>query len=147
MGQKLSKKEQTNPKTIVREWILQFLYQCEVEKIYHYSAPHLQQFISDFKLNSPYLGWMTSVCEGILQNYHEINSTISEHSKNWSVDRMSVVDRCILRLGCYEIQQGETPRATAINEAIELAKTFGSKDSYSFINGILDRISGPNQLT
>lgn len=141
MGKKLNKKDQKNPKSAARGWIIQFLYQCEIEKMYHYSQPHLQQFISDFNLQSPCLDWMQSVCKGILQDYEEINSTIMQHSKNWSIDRMSVVDRCILRLGCYEIQNSDTPRSAAINEAIELAKQYGSKDSPSFINGILDQIS------
>jgi N utilization substance protein B len=57
---------------------------------------------------------------------------------------MSPIDLAILRISIYELRLGETPVAVIINEAVELAKTFGDKDSYSFINGILDKISKSN---
>ena len=67
---------------------------------------------------------------------------ISGAASNWRIERMALVDRNILRLGAYEITRSpDVPFVVAINEAVELAKRFGSDESGGFINGILDRIS------
>jgi N utilization substance protein B len=70
-----------------------------------------------------------------------LDETISSASDNWRLSRMSVVDRNILRLGVFELcHRPDTPPRVAINEAVELAKRFGSEDSAAFVNGVLDRI-------
>ena len=70
-----------------------------------------------------------------------IDALIKKHVKNWEIKRMAVVDRNILRLGCFELLFSEDiPPKVAINEAIELAKRFGDIDSPRFVNGILDKI-------
>jgi len=72
----------------------------------------------------------------------EIDALIGEAAEHWRVERMTLVDRNILRLGAYELSLGsDIPFAVAINEAVELGKRFGSGESGAFINGILDRIS------
>ena len=63
---------------------------------------------------------------------------------NWNLNRMAVTDRNILRLGAFEILFSDTPGRVAINEAVELAKRFGAKQSPQFVNGILDRLL-PNE--
>lgn len=72
----------------------------------------------------------------------EIDSKLSELSKGWSIDRIGKTELTILRLALYEILYDDNiPNAVAVNEAIELAKTFGSEDnSYSFVNGVLSKI-------
>jgi N utilization substance protein B len=73
----------------------------------------------------------------------EIDALIGEAAEHWRVERMTLVDRNILRLGAYELSPGsDIPVAVAINEAVELGKRFGSEESGAFVNGILDRISG-----
>lgn len=72
----------------------------------------------------------------------EIDHLIQSSSKNWKLNRMAAVDRNILRLAVFElIALPDIPKRVSINEAIELGKKFGSEDSGSFINGVLDKIS------
>lgn len=80
--------------------------------------------------------------EGAIDNGDKINDEIQSSSKNWKLNRMAMVDRNILRLAVYElIFMEDIPKRVSINEAIELGKKFGSEDSGSFINGVLDKIS------
>ncbi len=79
--------------------------------------------------------------ENIIRKIPEIDGIISGHAVKWSIDRMSQVDLTILRLGVYEMRFDEgIPEKVAINEAVELAKTYGGENSASFINGVLARI-------
>jgi len=80
--------------------------------------------------------------EGTWQHLSEIDAIISQHAANWTLERMAIVDRNILRLGTYElIFLGDTtPPKVAINEAVELAKRFGTVASGKFVNGVLDAI-------
>ena len=72
----------------------------------------------------------------------EIDAVIEASSQNWRIERMSCVDRNILRIGISEIlDANEVPTRVAINEAVELAKRYGTKESPSFVNGILDRVA------
>jgi transcription antitermination protein NusB len=73
----------------------------------------------------------------------EIDELIAAASKNWRIDRMSRVDRNILRLGACELLSfRDVPVKVVINEAVELAKRFGTAESSAFVNGVLDRIAG-----
>lgn len=79
---------------------------------------------------------------GVRTHLSALDALIEQHSQNWRLDRMQRVDRNVLRLGVYELMhRGDIPRKVTINEAIELAKLFGTEDSASFINGVLDRIA------
>lgn len=80
---------------------------------------------------------------GVVRHLQEIDALLSAHSHNWKLDRMSAVDRNILRLGTYELLFSATPapRKVVLNEAIEVAKKFGSEDSGGFVNGVLHQLS------
>jgi len=79
---------------------------------------------------------------GVWANREEIDGLIGEAAQNWRLERMTCVDRNLLRLGAFEILHApDVPFAVAINEAVELGKKFGSAESGAFLNGILDRIS------
>ena len=79
---------------------------------------------------------------GIAENVSDIDGVISSSSDHWRLDRMSCVDRNILRMGVHEILSSEEiPPRVAINEAVELAKRYGTAESPSFVNGILDRVA------
>ncbi len=81
------------------------------------------------------------IITGTLANLETIDSTIQSAAENWKLDRMSSVDRNILRFAAYELLFDRTiPPAVTINEAIEIAKAFSTLESASFINGILDKI-------
>lgn len=83
--------------------------------------------------------------EGVGRNAEEIDALITGISRNWRLARMAIVDRNVLRLAVYEMTHmtEEVPRKVAINEAIDVAKRFGTAESGAFINGILDRIGKP----
>jgi N utilization substance protein B len=81
-----------------------------------------------------------SLLGGVRRNRPKLDELLAEKAQNWSLGRMAVTDRNILRLGAYEILYGGTPGPVAINEAVELAKRFGTANSGQFVNGILDRV-------
>ncbi|PWA13213.1 transcription antitermination factor NusB [Pueribacillus theae] len=84
--------------------------------------------------------------EGTIANLDSIDSTIKKHLENWRFDRIANVDRAILRLAVYELKYEEDiPSNVTLNEAVELAKTFGSEESKRFINGVLSKILGGEQ--
>ncbi|MDW7645737.1 MAG: transcription antitermination factor NusB [Desulfuromonadales bacterium] len=79
---------------------------------------------------------------GVDQHLEQIDQVISRHSTNWSLDRMSRVDLSLLRLAAYELlYRPDIPSNVVINEAIEIGKRYGTVDTPSFVNGILDKIS------
>jgi transcription antitermination protein NusB len=79
---------------------------------------------------------------GTIQHLKEIDDRLAKVADNWSVDRMAIVDRNVLRLGIYELYHGpEVPFKVVLDEAIELAKRYGSEESPGFVNGILDKIA------
>ena len=81
-----------------------------------------------------------AVVSGVERNLPEIDALLAGHSEGWTVHRMAVVDRTILRVACYELRSG-VPAAIAINEAVEAAKRLSTEDSGRFINGLLGRIA------
>ena len=82
------------------------------------------------------------MAEGVESHRQELDGLIEESSTNWRVDRMSFVDRNILRMGVFELLHLEDiPPNVTLNEAVELAKRFGTADSKAFVNGILDRVA------
>lgn len=79
---------------------------------------------------------------GVRENASRIDEAIADKSRNWSIARMSKVDLCILRMAVYELLcRSDIPRNVTINEAIEVAKKYGTEDSPAFINGILDEVA------
>jgi len=79
--------------------------------------------------------------QGVLEHCPELDRLIEEYSEHWRLDRIDMIDRNILRMALFELLYcEEIPPKVTINEAIDLGKRFGSEDSGSFINGILDRV-------
>lgn len=85
--------------------------------------------------------------QGVLKEKTKIDSVIQSASPRWKIERMSSVDRNLLRLAVFEMKLSDEPvkPSIVINEAIELAKTFGSSESSAFVNGILDQILKESQ--
>jgi transcription antitermination protein NusB len=81
---------------------------------------------------------------GIAAAIEKLDDTLRGSSSHWRLERMSPIDRNILRLGLYELQYTDTPAAVVINESIELAKLFGEQQSPAFINGVLDELRRKN---
>jgi N utilization substance protein B len=78
---------------------------------------------------------------GVASTLDELDACIARHSKNWRVSRMAAVDRNVLRLATWELRGLDTPVAVVIDEAVDLARRFGSETSPAFVNGILDAIA------
>lgn len=82
------------------------------------------------------------LARGVAEHHEELDRMIGELSTNWALERMARVDLALLRLGSFELlYRPETPASVIINEAVEIGKRFGTKDSPAFVNGILDRIA------
>jgi N utilization substance protein B len=80
--------------------------------------------------------------EGVEVHKERIDKLISEHTDNWALERMPLVDRNIMRIGLFELlYKKDIPFSVSINEAVELAKTYGMEESSKFVNGILGRIA------
>jgi N utilization substance protein B len=80
------------------------------------------------------------IAEGVRDGLERLDGIIKQASENWRLERMSRVDRNVLRIGVWELETG-VPRPVTIDEAVELAKRFGTADSGAFVNGILDRVA------
>ena len=80
--------------------------------------------------------------DGVFKNRDSIDSAISKYATNWQIKRMPIIDRNILRIATFELLfAGDIPPKVSINEAIEMAKRYGDKDSGKFVNGVLDKIN------
>ena len=121
-----------------REIVLQVLYQLDLNSD---RQPALdEEFIRGrLKHNVELVKFAMSLLQGVLRNMGELDAMLSERADNWSLDRMAVTDRNVLRIGAYEILYTDTPGRVAINEAVDLARRFGSAQSSQFVNGVLDR--------
>lgn len=85
--------------------------------------------------------------KGVLSNSSEIDKVIDKYTNNWSLERINNVDRNILRIAIYEILYLKNiPKSVSINEAVELAKKYGTKSSFSFVNGVLGKIDKINKI-
>lgn len=85
---------------------------------------------------------------GVIEHVESLDVLLARHATHWRVERMAAVDRNVLRLAAYEIVEGGTPAAVAIDEAVDLARRFGGERSPAFVNGVLDalaRASGEQQ--
>jgi transcription antitermination protein NusB len=125
-----------------REVALQLLFQHDHNLGTDRAA--IERFAND-RLREPALvEFCLLLYDGVVANRGEIDQRLSAATENWRLARMAAVDRNVLRLGAFELLfSGETPAPVAINEAIELARRFGAKDSPAFVNGVLDKLQ-PN---
>jgi len=121
-----------------REVALQALFQEDLNP--RDSRDQLAPFLDARLKDDDSREFARSLVLGVLRNQVELDSLLAEKADNWSVHRMATTDRAVLRLGAFEIRYADTPDRVAIDEAIELAKRFGSAQSSQFVNGILDKL-------
>jgi transcription antitermination protein NusB len=135
-----------------REYALQALYQSDVARG---SVPDALSGLWTGQLegddhdelarrqaDSEEIEFTTRLARGVEEGLEDLDSRIEKVSTNWRIARMSIVDRNILRLGTFELLKCvDIPANVSINEAVELAKRFGTAESRGFVNGILDRIA------
>ena len=123
-----------------RELALQVLY--EVDAVKHTAAESLQHILVRIEVTEETVQFAQELVDGVLQNKEQLDQSIKDFAPAWPLDQISLVDRNILRLAIFEIlHENKTPVKVAINEAVELAKTFGSNNSSRFINGVLGSVS------
>lgn len=127
-------------RTRARRCALQVFYTAEIQGCAASTVMDEERFLSE---EGPLSDYARSLIVGVEQNLAAIDQRLKESSENWSVDRMPVVDRMVLRMAVYEMEYVDmVPVSVAINEAVELAKDFGGEDdSPRFVNGVLGRIS------
>lgn len=125
-------------RSLAREVAFQVLYQDDLNPRHNPADDDamLRERIS----NEGLCQFARDLVAGVRRHRQELDEQLAEVADNWSLDRMTPVDRNVLRLGAFEIAHADTPRAVAIDEAIELAKRFGTAESPKFVNGILDKI-------
>lgn len=150
-----------------REAAIQMLYQCEVgragalEAIATYwparddaaqggegTAPgdaargrEANDDAQQADLAEPHRAFANGLVRGTLGRVAEIDALLASHAQNWRVERMTVLDRLVLRLGVYELlAEPGTPPKVVLNEAIELARRFSGEESVPFVNGVLDAV-------
>ena len=122
-----------------REIALQILYQADITSNEYGDAMEL--FRGNFGAKKESMSFADCLIKGIDDHLEDIDARIEKGSENWKLSRMSATDRNILRMAVYElIYRDDIPGRVTLNEAIELAKRFGSDESAAFINGILDNI-------
>ena len=113
---------------------LQSLFAADLRRLAHFPP-------TDWLDDEPPAGALAlgeRLCEGVLQHSPQLDSCIYRYAPNWPVSQLPLIDRNILRIALFELlHHPETPRKTAINEAVELAKTYGSESSARFVNGVL----------
>ncbi len=126
-----------------RAYALQVLYALDLnEAASPGSAVADYAGLFELEVDEPSLEFAGQLVECVRERLAEIDDVIQSASRNWRLDRMSRVDRNILRLAAGELRHfPEVPVKVAINEAVELAKRFGTGESPAFVNGILDRIA------
>lgn len=127
-----------------RSIVLQSLFEWDLNNIEKSKVSEaLGRNVEEFAPNKTDLPFMEKLLDGVLQKQSELDLIISKAAPDWPIDRISPVDRNILRLGLYELlfaDRKEVPAKVAINEAIELAKQFGGDNSSRFVNGVLGAV-------
>lgn len=121
-----------------REVALQTLFQSEMAGTDSLEA--LQLLRDHFKVDERACTYAAELIAGVTAHWDDINETVQQHAVNWRMDRMSAVDRNILRLAVFEMCYNNVPASVAINEAIEIARRFSTDEATPFINGILDGV-------
>lgn len=128
-------------RTSSREAALQMLFALEAA-----GSPPVERVIASFWRETPGdpegREYADAVVRGVAEELEAVDEKIRKASTNWRLERMARVDRNLLRIGTWELMRcKDVPRPVVLDEAVELAKRFGSEESSSFVNGVLDRVA------
>lgn len=127
-------------RTSGREAALQMLFALET------SSDPIERVIASYWRETPGdpegRDYADEIARGVAEELAQVDEAVRKASTNWRLERMARVDRNVLRLGAWELSHSHAvPRAVILDEAVELAKRFGSEESSAFVNGVLDRIA------
>ncbi len=148
----------SNNRRVGREYALKMLFALQLDKSQTEPNQLMDSFWDNYRFADDVLGepvettevvlatatrlFAESIIQGVTEFRPVLDEKISEIAKNWSLSRMTPVDLSILRIGAYELlYKPDIPAPVVIDEAIEIAKRYGTKDSPAFINGLLDKIA------
>lgn len=127
-------------RTRARSLALQVLY--EVDLTNHPPAEVFKTRLEETPLTNELAEFARQIIFGVLPLLESIDQVIAKYASEWPLDQIAAIDRNILRMACWEFAgQGETPVKVAINEAVELAKTYGSDSAPRFVNGVLGSLA------
>ncbi len=126
-------------RTHAREMVVELLYAYAMgnERIFDFA----DELLEAKKIRNAQADFAKGLFNGVVAHLQKIDSIIEANLKSWELSRLGVIDKCILRLGVYEILKGDIDAPVAINEAIEIAKILGAENTGKFVNGVLDAIS------
>lgn len=126
---------------LARALALQSLYEWDFHDLKPKADEIMERNISEFAATLDEKEFALKLIKGIVDNREEIDATITKFAPDWPLPKITTVDRNVLRIGTYELKfDQEIPSKVAINEAIELAKTFGGESSGKFVNGVLGAV-------
>ena len=134
------------PRRRSRQVALQALYAGDLAERGSNTGPDQIEEVFDhvaqnFDLPAGARDFALTLAQGTASHLEAIDAMLAEHATHWKVSRMAVVDRNVLRLGVFELTQTETPVSIILEEAIQLARRFGSEASPVFVNGVLDSVA------
>lgn len=127
-----------------RELALQFFYghdfqnrSCDEQAV----SKEFEEFIASFDTGKKTLPYARDIIFGLCVHLHEVDDLLGQYAHNWRLERMSGVDRNILRIAAWEmLYSSDVPVQVAINEALEISKRYSTSDAVAFVNGILDAL-------
>lgn len=128
-----------------RELALQALFYLDMDQAFddNKAADNIKAFCNSHEeaITKGVEPFFMDLLQGVIEQCRTIDDLLNRYSKNWKISRMPVVDRNIMRIAVFELlKRPDIPRSVSINEAVEMGKKFGTRDSGPFINGVLDRI-------
>jgi N utilization substance protein B len=128
------------PRTKARSIALQVLY--EIDLVDHSLGTALKYRLEEEPLDDRLVEFVRQIVQGVWPLRQKLDGFIADHAPEWPLDQVAIIDRNILRIALWEFAvNGETPIKVAINEAVELAKTYGSDSSPRFVNGVLGSLA------
>lgn len=128
---------------LARAIAMQVLYQWDFKGKPTAALPAIiEQTVEEFGVGlDENIEYISTTVNGVIDNLQQIDETIKQYAPKWPIEQMAIVDRNILRIGIYELHiNKDIPNKVAINEAIEIAKSYGGQSSGKFVNGILGAI-------
>ena len=130
---------------LARETAFKMIFQMDVGKnALEVAERTMEEALDEGLIKKRDTAYILELVAGVADKKDELDAFIEEHAKGWTLDRINVIEKNLIRLALYEIRHMENiPYEVSVNEAIELAKRYGEDDAYSFVNGILDKARPP----
>ena len=130
---------------LARETAFKMIFQMDVGKnTIEVAERTMEEALDEGLIKKRENAYILELAAGVADKKDELDAFITEHAKGWTLDRINVIEKNLIRLALYEIRYMENiPYEVSVNEAIELAKRYGEDDAYSFVNGILDKARPP----